>query len=216
MLLVGSLQKLGRNSNTPTSFSATDVWETTVAEFRNYDRSLTRSRQFVWLLSEVRVISLEFLQSFLKRHWFRAGRPEVVSRNVFCFLRLVYYQNVYSNRNVYTRHAVKYNLKILSWSFDTSCIWLNMPFFVHAEIYPQTPSQFCHQGYFRTWHDCLACKFNKLTNKQKKGVKTLQKGFSPALAETFSTKIFDIAFWWVFLSIVCNEGNYSGETAWSH
>ena len=91
---------------------------------------------------------------------------------------------------------------MLSWSFGTSCIWLNMPFFVHAEIYPQTPSQFYHQGYFRTWHNCLACKFNKWINKQKKGVKTLQKSFSPALAETFSTKIFDIAFWWVFLSIV--------------
>ena len=62
-------------------------------------------------------------------------------------------------------------------SFDTSCIWLNMPFFVHAEIYPQTPSQFYHQGCFRTWHNCLVCKFNKLINKQKKGVKTLQKSF---------------------------------------
>ena len=130
MLLVGSLRKLGRNSDAPTGFSATDVWETTVAEFRNYDRSLTRSRQFVWLLSEVRVISLEFLQSFLKRHWFRAGRPEVVSRNVFCFLRLVYYQKVYSNRNVYTRHAVKYNFKkcfhdhLIRRAFDWICLFL--------------------------------------------------------------------------------------------
>ena len=101
-------------------------------------------------------------------------------------------------------------------SFDTSCIWLNMPFFfVHAEIYPQTPSQFYRQGYFGTWHNCLACKFNKWINKQKKGVKTLQKSFSSALAEKFSTKIFDIAFWWVFLSIVYNEENYNGETSWS-
>ena len=33
-----------------------------------------------------RVISMEFLRSFLRRHF--AGRPSVVSRNVGCFLRL--------------------------------------------------------------------------------------------------------------------------------
>ena len=72
---------------------------------------------------------------------------------------------------------------MLSWSFDTSYIWLNMPFFVHAEIYPQTPSQFYHQGCFRTWHSCLVCKFNKLINKQKKGVKTLKKTFFHMLCQ---------------------------------
>lgn len=56
-------------------------------------------------------------------------------------------------------------------------------FFVHAEIYPQTPSQFYHQGCFRTWHNCLVCKFNKLINKHKKGVKTLQKSFFHMLCQ---------------------------------
>ena len=41
--------------------------------------ALTRSRYW-------RVISMEFLRSFLRRHF--AGRPSVVSRNVGCFLRL--------------------------------------------------------------------------------------------------------------------------------
>ena len=40
--------------------------------------------------SEVRVISLEFLQSFLKRHWFR-GETESDVTKCLRFLRLVYF-----------------------------------------------------------------------------------------------------------------------------
>ena len=42
-----------------------------------------RSLSQIWL---VRVISMEFLRCFLRRHF--AGKPPVVSRNFGCFLRL--------------------------------------------------------------------------------------------------------------------------------
>ena len=144
-----------------------------------------------------------------------AGRPKVASRNVFVFSGL-FISKEFTLTETFTLdvqwHIVSKNAFIWYVLHLTEYAFF---FFVHAEIYPQTPSQFYRQGYFPTWHNCLACKFNKWINKQKKGVKTLQKSFSSALAEKFSTKIFDIAFWWVFLSIVYNEENYNGETSWS-
>ena len=68
-----------------------DVWGTS-AEIPHWWRVTTQIWVVQWLVkmcfiqSEAHVISMEFLRSFLRRHF--AGKPVVASPNVSCFLRL--------------------------------------------------------------------------------------------------------------------------------
>ena len=89
LLLLLSSERRAQKFHTDEASLSTKIWVVLLIGWSEFPSWHDQSEALTYLLRSVkwRVISMEFLRSFLRRHF--AGKPFVASRKVGCFLRLI-------------------------------------------------------------------------------------------------------------------------------